>query len=477
MLQEYNDSDSMHLVLPPEPTKLEKSPVSSQLPHPPLVARFTAQSPVQTSNLVESNTLSPVAASSTSSIPSFARPAIGTGVPSYTTTNQPANSSLLDPFAPNAHVSEVDGVEFAQHVRIIRGQIEHIERQLDQHVMPSMEHVIRIRTQLLEIQDTRHERRLPVPGIAELVGRIFDAQQRARLLDAMIQRPSQFTTPTQSSAASGLIDRGTTNSPQIFMLSSPSGDRNIIMTPNAINSPLPAMQPTFPTRTVPAGEPAAPQPNPNAAVVQNVVRQAMLNQQRRGNNVEHPGLARHMRRIWLFTRLWFFCYLTSTPGTWRRYIFVSLALLVTFLSETEIPQQFLRLVVAPAQRHLEGLTHAGGPLDPAAQAANGAPGLSIWDQVRRAERSIVLFVASLIPGLGERQVQARHAAEQERERAEQERVQREQTEERERAEQAGQSEQSEQSGQTPNGAGAVDASVGVESPSANTQAEQSPPTH
>jgi hypothetical protein len=411
------------------------------------------------SNLMESSTHSAVATPSMPSIPSFARPNIGTGAP-YTTTNLPLNSPLPSPFANNSYVSEVDGIEFARRVHIIRCQIQVIEQQLDQHAMPSMEHVIRIRTQLLEIQDTRYERGLPVPGIAELLCRILDAQQRARLLDKMLQRPSQFTSPSQSSTAIGSVDRGATNSPQIFMLSSPSGDRNIIMAPNVINSPLPTMQPTFPTRTVPAGDQAVPQPNPNAAAVQNVVRQAMLNQQRRGNNVEHAGLARHMRRIWLFTRLWFFCYLTSAPGTWRRYIFVSIALLVTLLSETEIPQQLMRLVVAPAQRHLEGLTHVGGPSDPAAQVANEAPVFSIWDQIRRMERSVVLLVASLIPGLGERQVQARHAAEQERERAEQERVQREQTEERERAEQAG---------QAPNGAGDVDANVIDESSSANVQ--------
>ena len=465
----------MHLVLPPESTKIEKTPVRSELPQTSLVGRFPAQSRVQTSNLVESNAHSPVAASSTSSIPSFARPTIGTGVSSYTSTTPSLNTSLPSPFANNENVPEVDGVEFAQRIRIIRSQIEHIERQLDQHLMPSMEHVIRLRTQLLEIQDTRYERRLPVPGVAELVGRIFEAQQRARLMDAMFQRPSQSTTPIQSSAASGAIDRGATNSPQIFMLSSPNGDRNVIMTPNAINSPLPAMQPTFPSRTVPAGEQAVPQPNPNAAAVQNVVRQAMLNQQRRGNNVEHAGLARHMRRIWLFTRLWFFCYLTSAPGTWRRYIFVSLALLVTFLSETEIPQQFLRLVVAPAQRHLEGLTHAGGPLDPAAQAVNGARGLSIWEQIRRAERSVVLLVASLIPGLGERQVQARHAAEQERERAEQERAEQERVQ-REQTEQTEARERAEQAGQAHDGADTVNARVEDEPSSpANVQAEQSPP--
>ena len=167
----------------------------------------------------------------------------------------------------------------------------------------------------------------------------------------------------------------------------------------------------------------------------------MLNHQRRGNNVEHAGLARHIRRIWLFTRLWLFCYLTSAPGTWRRYIFVGIALLVTFFSETDIPRQFATTIISPIQRHLEGLTHAGGPADRATQtvANDAAAEFNIWDQIRRAERALVFLFASLVPGLGERHVQARTAADQafvaEQERQARERQEQEQARERERQEQ------------------------------------------
>lgn len=352
-----------------------------------------------------------------SSIPSFTRPSSGDSNFPYTTFNQPISNLSSSPSGTTVQVPQVDAVEFSRQVRIIRSQIEQIERQLDQSLMPSMETIIRIRTQLLEIQDTRYEKRLPTPGTAELVARIFDAQQRARLLDTMLQRPSQTGTPTRASASQDLNNSSTTNSPQYFMLSSPSGEQSIVISPNAVNQQLPPTQPTLPTRTTPGENVAAFQFDHPEAALRDVARQMMRNHQPpQGNNIEHAGLSRHLRRIWLFTRLWFFCYLTSAPGTWRRYIFVSIALLITFLSETDVPQQLWQFIVAPAQRHLEVLTHAGGPLDPAARLTNIVPGFGVWDQIRRVERSVVLLVVSLIPGLGERQVQARHAAEQERER-------------------------------------------------------------
>lgn len=57
------------------------------------------------------------------------------------------------------------------------------------------------------------------------------------------------------------------------------------------------------------------------------------------------------------------------------------------------------------------------------------------DNFERAERALGLFVASLIPGVGERHVRAREEARRERERAERERVFAEQQESR-RAEEA-----------------------------------------
>ncbi|CAG8005493.1 unnamed protein product [Penicillium salamii] len=462
--EEFNGSESIHLVLPPEPPKMEKSPVASGTSQASQIAEELTQSSTQTSGTTtQSGTHPSVAPANAPSAHSFVRPALGSATPPYTTIQQIINNSSPALSGTNNQSPDADGADFSHRVRVMRRHIELIEQQLDHLTLPPMAHIISVRTQLLEIQDARYERRLPVPGVAELVGRIFNAQQRARLLDsAMMQRSSQVN-PSESVNASGSVERGAENSPPLYMLSSPTGDQSIIFTPNAINAQSPAVQPTLPTRTA-AGDPAAAHQPPNAAAVQNAVRHAMLNQQRRGNNIEHNGLARHMRRIWLFTRLWFFCYLTSAPGTWRRYIFVSLALLASFLSETDIPQQFLRSVIAPAQRHLESLAHAGGPLDPSATATNGAPGLGLWEQIRRLERSIVLLVASLIPGLGERQVQARHAAERarevaEQERAEQERVQQEAAVAPEHPEQNEQNEQNDESG-LPDAAPVVDSGTG-----------------
>jgi hypothetical protein len=86
----------------------------------------------------------------------------------------------------------------------------------------------------------------------------------------------------------------------------------------------------------------------------------------------------------------------------------------------------------------------GGPADQSTQRPNQAgenrdnpapQGMlgEIIHFLRRAERSIVLLLASLVPGIGERQVEARNAAEAERVRQEQEQEQeRERERERER---------------------------------------------
>jgi hypothetical protein len=426
----------MHLVLPPEPTNTEASAV----PSPGLSQSFTS---------------TPTISSQPNSIP-------GNGVGAFpafrlSTSNIPGvNQNIHSPSShtqfTTANVSETDNADFSRCVQDLRNQIDDIERQLDRNIPPSMEHVIRLRTQIFEMQDTRHARQLPLTGLSELISRVLDYQQRARTLVNM--QPQHLRTELSAqnrhlgSGSTNSTDTSTTNriytsggsGAQVFMLSSPTGEPHIVATGPAVI--LPEVQRVVsytpsPTRTAGAPHP----PDPHAAVVQNAIRQAMVNQQRQGNNIEHAGLARHIRRIWLFARLWFFCYLVSAPDTWRRWIFVGIALLVTFLSETDIPQQLLRLIITPLQRHLEGLTHAGGPADPAAQSGLNDPTarLDIWDLIRRVERSLVLLFASLVPGLGERQAQARTAADQaflaEQER--QAREQQEQEQARERQEQEG----------------------------------------
>lgn len=120
-----------------------------------------------------------------------------------------------------------------------------------------------------------------------------------------------------------------------------------------------------------------------------------------------------VRRLWLFARLWLLSYLLGGAGTWTRLIFITLAALYAIFEETQMPRRVAHLIVEPVQRHLEELVMGG----PARGGENEGPDRrgaffsSVWDYLRRAERSLVLFLASLIPGVGERQVAARTAAE------------------------------------------------------------------
>lgn len=448
--------DSMHLVLPPEPTRTEAPPASQMPQNSPL--GDSAQASTSSSTWFgNSNPDSSATAASMSSFSSIPRTMDSTPASPHVTVNQYVNASSFNRHSETTNATEAHGAEFSQRIRTLRGHIEEIETQLDRRIMPSMENIIRIRNQLLEIQDARPATQLPLPGVAELVARILDAQQRARLMEFMQQQHLQTSGIAQSAfvAQTSISTTLGSNSTQLFMLASPMGDNHsglgrqhhLVARPMTQQAVSPNAAPTneFGAPRAPPAPQAPQAPGQNAAVVQNAVRQAMLNQQRRGNNVEHAGLARHIRRIWLFTRLWLFCYLTSAPGTWRRYIFVSIALLVTFFSETNIPRQFATTIISPIQRHLEGLTHAGGPADRATQtgANDAAAEFNIWDQIRRAERALVFLFASLVPGLGERHVQARTAADQAF-LAEQERQARERQEQEQEQEQARERERQEQ---------------------------------
>lgn len=164
-----------------------------------------------------------------------------------------------------------------------------------------------------------------------------------------------------------------------------------------------------------AGDPAA-----REAMFDDAARRLILNHQRS-----------FMRRIWLLGRLWLLSYLLSGSGTWTRLFFVILSALLAIFMETHYPRRLYDLIIRPVQRHLEELTHMGRPRQPAAAQDAGLRRRDrilqeIWGYLRGVERSIVLLLASLIPGVGERQVEARNAAEAAAERARQEEQEREQ---------------------------------------------------
>ncbi|KAJ5614646.1 hypothetical protein N7528_008300 [Penicillium herquei] len=222
--------------------------------------------------------------------------------------------------------------------------------------------------------------------------------------------------------------------------SSPTTLRGPNLTAGHMEAPNVASTGQVPPTAGPNGDPAQGQQN-NAAAPRNAVRQELVNQPRPRIQAVAGDAGGALSRIWLFIRLYFFIYMITEPGTWTRTVFVTMALVFALAWSSDVTRQVYGMIVGPIQRHIERLALAGGPGEQpvAATAENGnnqpAPAQNapddIWQYLWRAERSLVLLLASLVPGIGERQVQARNAAEAEAERQRQERERESQQQEEE----------------------------------------------
>ena len=315
-----------------------------------------------------------------------------------------------------------------------------METQLNWGVIPPVEQMSRIRTSLYQILDAQYQNPLGRrDGFAEgLLSRLSNLYIRADQL--RIYRSRFPHAPAPNNLPSNLTAPNTSQS-TVYLLSSPSGYQGLVMAPtDAAAGMMPtASAPPLIARTVDnAPRPTQPQDPaqgaPRAAAINNAINQALI-QQRAAPNIGPTAFARTARRVWLFIRLYFFCYLFSDSGTWSRVILVCLAVLISLLSETDTPQQFHRALFGPIQRHLEGLVHLGGdggvnrpgqqPVHPHGDqiqnqagrptggvlAPGGANSAGVQQWLRRLERSIALFIASLVPGVGERHIEVRNAAE------------------------------------------------------------------
>ncbi|KAH1487448.1 hypothetical protein LV164_006704 [Aspergillus fumigatus] len=305
---------------------------------------------------------------------------------------------------------------------VLQLQVNYAEDQLQLGIAPPAERIIRIRNQLCEMLDDLYSdpRAARNGNIEALLARVFNIYTRADQL-RVTQSRLQPTLATNASANAEPAQ------PPLYLLSSPGGYQALVASPGATNS-IQALVASFHVSQTPEftpiqapAQPARFRANQEAVVLENVVRQAVLNQ--RAVNNGPVDLSRYIRRIWLFVRLYFFCYMFSEPGTWLRVLYVSLAVIASLLSETNIPRQLFNLTVAPLQRYLEGLLHvapdaAGNNGTRAAVNGTGMlndnraslPG-QLRQGIQRLERSAALFVASLVPGVGERQIEVRNAAE------------------------------------------------------------------
>lgn len=268
-----------------------------------------------------------------------------------------------------------------------------------------------------------------------------------------------------------------TGIPTAWLLSSPRGPEGLVFAPgHGLYSTLqrtaqPVAQPTPPSHAPASSSipPNLPQ-QPPAAVNQNGNVQGALIRPDQGpgqapvaqiqQNAENDDLFGFLiHRGWLFLRLYLFMFVFSEPGTWKRWAMILIAAIIC-LQPREGP--FVRAVRA-ARRHLDNLI--GPPAQPqpqpaaarhraaedAANAENSRAGQrpanvrgavqmtpeeaaarlvrehqernpNFWrDTFYRVEQSIALFLASLVPGIGERHVMAREEARREAQRLEEER--------------------------------------------------------
>ncbi|MCJ1353357.1 MAG: hypothetical protein MMC33_003343 [Icmadophila ericetorum] len=268
----------------------------------------------------------------------------------------------------------------------------------------------------------------------------------------------------------------------VYLLSSPSGPQALLLSPSGMYSTpgLNASRNPF--------LPLVPQPRllPNQGQVMNpadggegqpLVGGQLEEQQRPGRifrlvqHAREPGRNDEVRdlmrillplggHLWLIIRLFGFVYFFTAGAGWRRAIMLGICAALVFIAQTGALRPLQQAVWDPLRRHVEGLVPLGvndraaelnpnrggvegqaridAPLDPRdvadrlvreRQAQNGSV---VQRNLRRAERAVALFIASLVPGVGERHVAATEAAEAARQAEEREREARARREEEER---------------------------------------------
>ena len=187
---------------------------------------------------------------------------------------------------------------------------------------------------------------------------------------------------------------------------------------------------------------------PSSQIQPGMERQQQPQQEQQEQPNQFQDLARALvpmgGHIWLLVRLFGFVYFFTGGGGYVRTIVLGLCALVVFIAQSGVFRPFLQSVWEPLRRHLENIlplaandriaqganagNNANGARDRAAPGAEAVPtphqaaerllreherrdGSIIRQNLRRLERALALFVASLVPGVGERHIAARDAAE------------------------------------------------------------------
>ena len=368
-----------------------------------------------------------------------------TAAPGVFLSNQPsANGSSLPNTVPDfqQHLSALESTlasGTAPAESIFQQAQAHLTSMANQqgNMPPGIE--ASLRTRLDNLSTQADQLRTSLTG---LLMRVVADQRRP----APVQRPQEAPSST------------------VYVLSSPNGPQALLVSPSGLygtpwlqpgmpamgHGSLPTMVPQIPIPTtnpplptVQPDEANAGQPlinNPDPAQDQQVQHQQQQQQQ--------ANQARELLRIliplgghlWLFIRLFGFVYFFTAGGSYRRAILLGLCAFLVFIAQTGIFRPVLQHVWEPLRRHAVGLLPIGTndqlerilrndqvgyriPPEQEPTVENAQRRILELEQriratetpfrsmLRRVERAIALFIASLVPGVGERHMAARGAAE------------------------------------------------------------------
>ena len=290
-----------------------------------------------------------------------------------------------------------------------------------------------------------------------LITRFLNASIRASTVrrrvgnQTMQQNMGTSTTPSVTNTERFI---SSTNSSMVYLLSSPNGPHALLVSPSGMYatpgfnnaSPLHNHSQAMAHYTRSLQQQLSQPPLTNFANAANTgpanppperqIIQPQYEQQ------QQPNEARDIFRIifplgghlWLLLRLFGFVYI-FTAG-WRRIILLILCTMMVFIAQTGVFTPLQQAIWDPFRRHVEGLVPLGAEGRPAdanrnalddQRRADGQPnpremadrlmrerdgqqgGSIIRRNLRRVERATALFIASLVPGVGERHIAARDA--------------------------------------------------------------------
>ncbi|MCJ1475565.1 hypothetical protein MMC13_004228 [Lambiella insularis] len=353
-------------------------------------------------------------------------------------------------------------------IAILQQRLSQLEGSLDNGNPPALNDLWQTRNQLQNIRNQQPD--LPAGAEIPLNTRLVNISLRAaQMRNQLASNAGQAA----SSLNTGLPPADPPTSTMVYLLSSPSGPYALLIGPSGMYGTAPGgagmINPLISASMMQGGsmtsnQEAQPtptqnlQPQPEGQAAQGVQPQQQ----------QPPDQVGELMRIllplgghlWLLIRMFGFIFFFTSGAGWSRTMLLCMCAILVFVGQTGVFRPLQQAVWEPLRRHMEGLVPLGGnnndvpannPIVPAnreAQASEVPTPQQVAERllrerdeqdqgfvrrnVRRVERAMALFIASLVPGVGERHIAARDAAEAARQAA----AQREREEQARREEEA-----------------------------------------